>query len=254
MEREELLLSITRCPELAAARDKAGHPCRQVVCFQQDAADYHVPEPWQGQIEMAPILFISLNPGYGGNQVFPTPSWNDADTKDFFIRRFAADAKWTSQTPSGGIQLLVKDANGNPGYHERADMFCGWVRKRAEELLQRRPIPSSDYVMTSAVHCKSSTWDGADATVRHCSNLWLNAIMELSVARVVVTISDPTWNACANAWGLQAGRAVQFDVPIAGRERAVLRLPHRRSGRPSIIRNLLDADDLERLRQVVRQP
>ena len=253
MERDELLLAITRCPELGKARADGRHPCHGVVCFQ-GPDDYHVPEPWQGHIEAAPILFISLNPGYGDNQVFPTPSWNDDDTKDFFIRRFAADAKWTSQSRSQAIRLLVKDENGNPGYHEPADMFCGWIRKRAEELLQRRPVPSSDYVMTSAVHCKSSTWDGADATVRHCANLWLNAIMELSVAKVVVTISDPTWDFCAREWQLDPVRTVQFDVPIAGRQRAVLKLPHRRSGRPSIIRNLLDADDMERLRQIVRQP
>ena len=252
MERNELLLAITRCPELGQARGDAGHPCHRVVCAQ-GPDDYHVPEPWQGYIETAPILFTSLNPGHDVREVFPTPSWNDADTKDFFIRRFAADAKWTSQPTGKGIRLLVKDANGNEGYHKPADRFCGWVRNRAEELLQRKAVPSRDYVMTSAVHCKSDTWDGTADTVRHCTDLWLNSIMELSAAKVVVTISDPTWDACADAWGLQSGRLVQFDVPIVGSQRAVLRLPHPRSGRHSIIRNLLDADDLEHLRQVIRQ-
>ena len=253
MERDELLLAITRCPELGKARADGRHPCHGVVCAQEPG-DYHVPEPWQGQIDKAPLLFISLNPGYGADQVFPTPSWNDADTKDFFIRRFDTKAKWTSQATGRGIRLLVKDANGRPNYNRPADRFCGWVRNRAEELLQRKSVPIRDYVMTSAVHCKSSTWDGDDDTVRHCAELWLNAIMELSVARVVVTISDPTWEVCAEAWGLQPENRVQFEVPIASRERAVLRLPHRRSGRRSIIRNLLDAEDLERLRQIVRQP
>ena len=253
MERNELLLAITRCPELGKARNDAYHPCRRVVCFQ-GPDDYHVPEPWQGHIETAPILFISLNPGYDIREVFPTPSWNDADTKDFFIRRFAADAKWTSQPTDKEIRLLVKNANGNEGYYKPADMFCGWVRERAEELLQHRPVPGKDYSMTSAVHCKSKKWNSTDVTVRHCTNLWLQAIMELSVARVVVTISDPTWNACADAWGLQSGRLVQFDVPIVGSQRAVLRLPHPRSGRTSKIERLLDADDLEHLRQLVRQP
>ena len=82
MERNELLLAITRCPEIERARGDAGHPCHLVVCFQ-DAAGYHVPEPWQGYIETAPILFVSLNPGYGENQVFLTLEWTDADTIDF---------------------------------------------------------------------------------------------------------------------------------------------------------------------------
>ena len=251
MERDELLLAITRCPELGKARADSRHPCKRVVCWQ-DPDDYHVPEPWQGHIETAPILFISLNPGYDVREVFPTPSWNDADTKDFFIRRFADDAKWTSQTKGKGIRLLVKGENGNEGYYKPADRFCGWVRNRAKELLLHEPVPSRDYVMTSAVHCKSDTWDGTADTVRHCTDLWLQAIMELSVAKVVVTISDPTWDACAGAWGLQSGRLVQFDVPIVGRQRAVLKLPHPRSGRRSIIKELLDADDLEHLRQLVR--
>ena len=251
MERNELLLAITRCPELGKARADSRHPCNRVVCAQ-GPDDYHVPEPWQGHIEMAPILFISLNPGYDIREVFPTPSWNDADTKDFFIRRFAADAKWTYQPTGQGIRLLVKDENGNEGYYKPADRFCGWVRNRAKELLLREPVPSKDYVMTSAVHCKSNTWDGTAYTVRHCTDLWLNSIMELSAAKVVVTISNPTWGACADAWGLQEGRIVQFDVPIAGRQRAVLKLPHPRSGRCSIIKELLTPGDLEHLRQIVR--
>ena len=253
MERNELLLTITRYPELGKARNDAYHPCRRVVCFQgQD--NYHVPEPWQGHIETAPLLFISLNPRYDIREVFPTPSWNDADTKDFFIRRFATDAKWTSQPTGKGIRLLVKDANGDEGYYKRADIFYGWVRNLAEELLQHQPVLGKDYSMTSAVHCKSDTWNGTAETVRRCTDLWLQAIMELSAAKVVVTISDPTWDACADAWDLQLGRTVQYNVLIAGRQRAVLRLPHRRSGRPSKIERLLDADDLEHLRQLVRQP
>ena len=58
MERNELLLAITRCPELGKARADSRHPCRSVVCAQ-GSDDYHVPEPWQGHIETAPILFIS---------------------------------------------------------------------------------------------------------------------------------------------------------------------------------------------------
>ena len=54
MERNELLLAITRCPELGKARGDAGHPCNSVVCAQ-GPDDYHVPEPWQGHIETAPI-------------------------------------------------------------------------------------------------------------------------------------------------------------------------------------------------------
>ena len=45
MERNELLLAITRCPELGKARGDDGHPCNRVVCAQ-GPDDYHVPEPW----------------------------------------------------------------------------------------------------------------------------------------------------------------------------------------------------------------
>ena len=251
MERDELLLAITRCPEVGKARGDAGHPCHGVVCGQEPG-EYQVPEPWVGQIDTAPILFIALNPGYDGREVFPTPAWDDADTKDFFIRRFAMKAKWTSQATGRGIRLLMQDANGRP-YYKAVDKFYGWVRSRADELVQRQSVPTRDYVMTSVVHCKSGAGDGDADTVRHCSGRWLNAIMELSVARVVVTIGDPAWEVCAEAWGLEPESVVQYDMSIAGRERAVLRLPERSVGRRAIIRNMLEADDLERLRQIVGQ-
>ena len=253
MERNELLLAITRCPELGKARADSRHPCNRVVCAQ-DPGDYHVPEPWQGHIETAPILFISLNPGYGENQVFPTPSWSDENTKDFFERRFDQSAGWTRRRPGNLIDMRVKDANGYEFFPKNAVRHWRYINTCATKLLGREPVFGQDIAMTQVVHCKSKKWNGTSDTVCHCTDLWLQAIMELSAAKVIVTISDPTWNACAEAWGLQSGRLVQFDVPIVGSQRAVLRLPHPRSGRPSKIERLLDADDLEHLRQLVRKP
>ena len=102
MKRNELLLSITRCPELALAQANANHSCAGVVGVQEGCSGggYQVPEPWTGHIETAPIIFISSIPGIANNEHFPRKDWSDANTIDFFQRRFDEDAGYTVQMPS----------------------------------------------------------------------------------------------------------------------------------------------------------
>lgn len=226
MEREELLLSITRCPELAAARDNAGHPCHRVVCFQQNAADYHVPEPWQGHIEAAPILFVSLNPRYGTDEVFPTPKWNDAKTMDFFQRRFDPEAGWTSRRGGSGIYLRRYDSNGNKGFTGLHVQHWSVINGYARELLGREPVFGRDIAMTMAVHCKSKCGDDAGPAMRLCPQKWLPSILECSPANILVLLGNDARDACARMWGFDKRRRVHFSVPVPGGERAVVLLPH----------------------------
>jgi hypothetical protein len=48
--------------------DNSAHPCREIVQYQLSLTgarsydEFHLPEPWCGQIDRAPILFVSSNP------------------------------------------------------------------------------------------------------------------------------------------------------------------------------------------------
>src|SRR5438876_620822 len=72
---DDLLREIAHCPvvESCASGGSQHHPCAEVVLHQwrsvSDAErvrrwkrEHHVPEPWVGHIETAPLLFLSSNP------------------------------------------------------------------------------------------------------------------------------------------------------------------------------------------------
>ena len=253
MERDELLLAITRCPEIERARGDAGHPCHRVVC-SQDAAGYDVPEPWQGHIETAPILFVSLNPGYGENQVFPTPEWTDADTIDFFRRRFDEEAGWTRHAAGNRIYLRVKDSNGNKRFEGRPVRHWGstGINGYATKLLGREPVFGRDMTMTMAVHCKSSDGYVAKPAMRQCARKWLNQIMEHSAASIVVLLGDDARNACAELWGFDKRRRVHFDVRTPKQERAVVLLPHPAARNRGKFEDYVTPKELQSLRALLQ--
>ena len=250
MERNELLLAITRCPELQRARADAGHPCRRVVCAQEPG-DYHVPEPWQGHIETAPILFISMNPGYGSNEVFPTPSWSDEKTIDFFERRFDPAAGWTRCRPGNLIDLRLNDTSGRGFFRNRSVSHWRYINTCATELLGREPVFGRDIAMTMAVHCKSSGGDVAKPAMCKCTLKWLNQTMEHSTASIVVLLGNDARDACARMWGFDKNRRVHFGVNVPGGERAIVLLPHPAMRDKQEFGNYVSREELQRLRELL---
>ena len=249
MERNELLLAITRCPELGKARNDAYHPCRRVVCFQ-GPDDYHVPEPWQGHIETAPILFISMNPGYGSNEVFPTPSWSDEKTIDFFERRFDPAAGWTRCRPGNLIDLRLNDTSGREFFRNRSVPHWRYINTCATELLGREPVFGRDIAMTMAVHCKSSGGNVAKPAMRKCTLKWLNQTMEHSTASIIVLLGNDARDACARMWGFDKNRRVHFGVNVPGGERAIVLLPHPAMRGKQEFGNYVSREELQRLREL----
>ena len=250
MERDELLLAITRCPELGKARADGWHPCHGVVCFQ-GPDDYHVPEPWQGHIEVAPILFISLNPGYGGNQVFPTPAWSDEKTIDFFERRFDSAAGWTRCRPGNLIDLRLKDANSNEFFRNESVRHWRHINTYATELLGREPKFGWDIAMTQAVHCKSLGGDVAKPAMRGCTAKWLNLVVEQSAARIFVLLGNDARYACARMWRFDKNQRVHFGVNVPGGERAVVLLPHPAARNKQPFGSYVRREELQRLRELL---
>src|SRR4051812_3998926 len=88
---DALLVEIAGCPNVRRcyASSDPLHPCSKVVADQRVSFDdFHVPEPWSGDIGRAPILFVSWNPSWNPAERFPTPSWTDEAVIEFFISRF----------------------------------------------------------------------------------------------------------------------------------------------------------------------
>ena len=231
MRHEELLIAITRCPELAKARAGVSPSCSKIARLQP-SDEYHVPEPWSGRIDTAPILFVSSNPSISESEHYPTPSWTDAHTVDFFQRRFDQNA---------GYSYIAF----------RKVRFWTSVRPRAEEILNREAIPGEDFALTELVHCKSRGEQGVREALPACSEMWLAPVMKRSAASIVILLGSQARDACTRLWQLDSRRSVHFDVPIAGQRRAIVVLPHPNAFKQKTLKANTSASERQRLRSLL---
>ncbi len=196
-----LLLQIARCPNVPTAQADASHPCHRVVAVQAELSpdERHVPEPWNGSITTAPLLFISSNPSIDQHEVFPAPPWSDADISEFFDQRF-------SQFIEDGVVPLRKEGTGPKGQVR----YLVQVRAMARDIFGRAVVPGSDYALTEVVHCKSRNNIGVAKARPVCTDKWLSRILDASGASVVGVLGKDAASAAtpslAPTWRTDGGR------------------------------------------------
>ncbi len=192
------------------------NPCRSIVQWQLDKHEsidnsshepkdfLHCPEPWAGNLTEARVIFLSSNPSFNEKENFPTLSWKNDETSDFFINRFSSEKmRQYGATEGSGLEnpdkAILKD-----GTQTKRVRTWSQLRKRASVLIDRPPedtLASRDYVMTEVVHCKSHKEIGVQAALTVCVNKWLKQILALSSARLVVVSGKP------------AGKAIKQAIP-----------------------------------------
>ena len=235
-QRDQLLIAITRCSHVEYACTDPSHPCAAVVRDQEgDVAKFQVPEPWSGHIECAPILFVGSNPSISKDEVFPTSSWSEAKTKDFFQRRFDKDGSWAERMPFKSVKYWTH------------------VRERATELLERAAVEGRDFALTEVVHCKVKNQDGVKDALPVCMQMWFDRVLSQSAARVIVLLGAHARDACTKHWNIDGGRSVHFDVAIAGRYCAVVILPHPNARVPRTLDARTSAEERRTLRTILRE-
>ena len=234
MERDELLLRITRCPELAKARLPGNHPCSTIVSIQT-GSNPQVPEPWSGRIDTALLLFISSNPSISDDERFPTRDWDAQATSDFFQKRFDPDAGYVDARSYNKVRFWTS------------------VRARAKELFQREVVPGCDFAITEVVHCKSRGEAGVREALHLCSQRWLSSVLSQSSAPILILLGNHAKEACSQLWQLDSSRTVNFNVPVSGINRAVVALPHPNARRKRKIADHVDTASLARLRTLMCQ-
>lgn len=235
MERNELLLAITHCPEIAKARANAGHPCAGIVGLQQPE-HFQKPEPWRGHIDTAPILFVSSNPSIRGNDPFPPKGWEKQDIINHYQRCFDDDASI-------------------PGHIDKAtyNSVKYWIgaRARAKEILGRPAKPGTDFALTELVHCKSKKEKGVAKAHLTCAGHWLDRVIQVSAAAIIVLMGWQARDHCTARWGLDKAQKVHFDVATPGRKRAVVILPHPNAHGKRKVADFVTPDELARLRALL---
>ena len=127
----DLLLEIAHCPNVQFCLDHpvSRHPCRLIVDSQRRSrlAEFQVPEPWSGNLELASILFVRSNPSISPTEAYPRWGWPDEYLVDFFTHRFG-----------GGREEWIRDGTKTlllNGTYAPATAFWAAVRQRAMELV-----------------------------------------------------------------------------------------------------------------------
>lgn len=178
-DASQLLVEIARCRVADACLDspESALPCSQVVHAQGTGRDaFHVPEPWSGDIERAPILFVSWNPSWNPDEPFPTSRSSDNEVMTFFRHRFE---------------------HTNQDSHTWREMDG-----MAKHLLGRDVKRGVDWVVADIVHCKSRKGRGAFAALEECAGRYLPRVLALAGATAVVGLGRDARSALASHYGV----------------------------------------------------
>jgi uracil-DNA glycosylase len=179
--------SIARCPNVNTCLNaqKSFHPCGAIVLSQSDRCEgnyelFQVPEPWVGQIDVAPILFVSSNPSIGEDDHSSGNSPGDRVWESHHLafgggsRPYIIDGVWTTNAEGAKLKRVP---------------YWSWVRNRAQELIpDRAVVPGIDYALTEIVHCKSTDEVGVPEAAQTCAELHFDKLMSVSAAKVVVVV------------------------------------------------------------------
>jgi hypothetical protein len=244
--RHALFAEITQCP--VVERCKAGarsDPCFKVVSVQEGVPlrDHQVPEPWNGIIEKARLLFVSSNPSINYTEQYPVWASRLDERIDFFEHRFGGGkTQWTSNR-----RTLQKDGTYSTG----PVSYWSAIHNRAIELLGPDARAGIDYAMTEVVHCKSTDNRGVREARTQCAERYLRRTFELSPASVIVIIGEEARRTVAPEFGGPERRKMHGPVRIGGVERFLVSLGAPNSSDPQKVASCLEPDELEELRRLL---
>jgi hypothetical protein len=182
-EGKNLLLNIAMCRDFknfASGQNPAEH-CAKILNLQKNihVKDYHLPEPWSGDLEGSRILFVSSNPSIDEHEISPTFSWRENPDKilEYFVHRFDEEYGWTYN-----LRAKKRLADGSEGLGNQVKYWVyikGWM-----DFILRNNYQSfemgRDYVITEIVHCKSQKEIGVNnKSISACTTKYLDKIIEL---------------------------------------------------------------------------
>jgi hypothetical protein len=189
----DLLHEIFACPNVNHCQSNKGsshcHPCAKIVSSQGGTSveDFQRPEPWSGNLDRSPILFISPRPSIDLMEKYPvldSLDWSKECISDFFMNRFNGKHEtWVND----GLCVLRKDNN----YGGRV-RFWGGIGRLAEELLERKTRFGIDFTLTHVVHCKSTIQKIDTSAASECANKYLSKIINKKKKKIIVVLGSKT--------------------------------------------------------------
>ncbi len=173
--QKQVALAIIRCLMVDTARKDNSRACYQIINVQQ--GEFQLPEPWNGNID-APIMFLSSNPGYDPNEETVTEHWP-----------LTSDSKWDEEQALNHFEnRLTMHFKKKDGSSKPSPDFFSFLRISASQILGYEANPDTDYCSTEIVHCKSNDELGVNCAMMHCANRWLETILNVAGAKVVILV------------------------------------------------------------------
>ena len=203
---EQLALSIATCAEIKTACNDKNHPCNLVVMSQEKSGtSRQSPEPWVGNLEKAPLIFISSNPSISTatseGELFPKVNfdsaeadqdgWTPVEIVDFHTKRFDQNRQKPYVRVDPMVQYLCNDGNyrgrDGAGPGQQSQKFWRDAIKVSSFIFKKEIDISSDICFTEVVHCKSKTEANfVESAMPRCSENYLIKILELSNASMAI--------------------------------------------------------------------
>jgi len=200
--------------------------------------NFQVPEPWVGELDVAPILFVSSNPSIGEDR--------------HAVGASSDEVLWESHhfAFGGGNSPYILDGiytTTTSGDKLKKVAYWVAVRARARELIADAN-PGRDYALTEVVHCKSTNEIGVASAAAECSKMHLDRVLAISPARVLIVLGRA---ARERLQGSDSSRLPTIEErDIGRRRRLIVYLPHPSSwaAGPRTIAGLFPAQ-IDRLRR-----
>ena len=166
--------------------------------FQNDCSNFknyfQIPEPWSGHIDKAPLLFLGSNPSIDAIEYYPRfgeiccsnskqgeelPLFDGKPLIDFYNERFEKNTE-------------KKDWSK---YWKGAEDIASWLYDKKNSNNNGEVIPGCDYALSEVVHCKSTDEEGIKKALEECSGKYLERLLGISPAKVVVVLGKPAKDA-----------------------------------------------------------
>ena len=224
--------------------------------------NHHLPGPWVGRLEQAPLLFLSSNPfsrhSYDDSSLRdpqpPLPEFNGATIDDHpsLGRPFEAPkAEWTDDqiVDKGEAMFDVwTEPTGTRAYKNPAgDLdkpvpYWKAARLFATSVFDRPVRPGIDYALTEIVRCRSPEELGVERAATKCVPLYLERTLALSPAPVIAVLGRRARQVIRTMTGYADYGPVSPPLRIANRDRIVVFLAHPTARRSKYPKQLDKAD------------
>lgn len=210
--------------------------CAKVLTSQSAVSkdDFHVPEPWNGDICSAKLLFVSINPGFSPGELYPRfgnhiwrsgPIFNNSKVEDFFERRFDLTNQYVTYRNGGHAFKIRLEDNRLKSVRG----FWTYVFNMAKVLIPNAD-PLRDFAITELVHCKSSDISFIEPQCyKLCMGRYLSKIFSIaSNVQYVIFIGGSVRNHVCDYYGFSSPVKQQWykTTKLNGRDTSVVFVDH----------------------------